>query len=729
MSIQPVIPILWLLGLLGLAAALLFVGARSHWAHLPAHLNRWLAGLRTAGLLGVGLLLLQPYWRDRSPDPDAVEVALLADASGSMAVRDLPGGRTRMEGVQAAFDWTDPRAPVNLLANRLPVRTFAFSDDVRALSAVELPGPAAGSTAIGDALLDLLDRPAASGRRLAGVVLFSDGNETAGDTPMLEAGRRFRERGIPISTVGVGSQLPVGDVAVNFTRPRQTVSAGEPFTQEVRVRNDFNRTVETTVELLEGNRVIDRQRITLDPNSETTVSFEATATVTGMETYSVRLVHDLSEGNPLTDEDFAAVEVEDPERFRILYLGARLHPEFRFIRQALETEERLQLHALIRMSEDSIHWRAPDQPDRRGAIPDPGGFPEDGAFFFQFDAILLDLRAVDELTEAALEGLQDFVANRAGGLFAFGPVPENPLIRALLPVNSSNPFRSREDRFFQLEADPVFNAVAQGLLFQPPGLAAPSHQPGWTGELKRGARALGSFRPEGAGDVLALHTFGGGRAIWFGLDDTWRWRLESDRGFEQHRLFWTESLLWLSSGARPRVRAELQGSRVTADAPVDLDLRLRGRDFRPEREARVVAVLTRPDGSREEVLLQPDAFEVGRFRARAQATGAGVHQVDYRMEFTDGEVLETDVQFFAVPGGAEFLDTSFREAPLRDLARLTGGRYFTLAEAREIVDMPLAEEIPLVTQNVFWTRTWPFFLALAAIFGAEWFTRRRFGLK
>ena len=370
------------------------------------------------------------------------------------------------------------------------------------------------------------------------------------------------------------------------------------------------------------------------------------------------------------------------------------------------------------MSEDSIHWRAPDptRPARAIFFSRSGRLSRGWRVFSsRFDAILLDLRAVDELTEAALEGFcrtswptaraasSPSVPCRIIRSFRAPPPPlpprqfKQPLSQPRGPVSSnSKPTRSS-------------TPSPQGLLFQPPGLAAPSHQPGWTGELKRGARApLGSFRPEGAVDVLALHTFGGGRAIWFGLLTILALALgKRPADSSNTAFFWTESLLWLSSGARPRVRAELQGSRVTADAPRGpRPTSARARLPAPNGEARVVAVAPpAPMAAAKKSFLQPDAFEVRAFPcARAQATGAGVHQVDYRMEFTDAEVLETDVQFFrcARRSGGSFSTPVSREGPLRDLARLPGGRYFTLAEAREIVlTCPLPKRSPSSRKNVF----------------------------
>ena len=106
------------------------------------------------------------------------------------------------------------------------------------------------------------------------------------------------------------------------------------------------------------------------------------------------------------------------------------------------------------MSEDSIHWRAPTNPTGAGPFPDPGGFPEDGAFFLPVRCHLSSICGRwTNSPKRPWEGLQDLVANRAGGLFALRSRAANPLIRASSRQSKQPPFRSREDVLFQLEAD------------------------------------------------------------------------------------------------------------------------------------------------------------------------------------------------------------------------------------------------------------------------------------
>lgn len=688
-----------------------------------------LAALRVGGVFGLAVLALQPYCSRLDPDTDAIEVAVLADTSGSMGLRDLPGGMSRHEAVAALLDLGDENSAAARLAERHPLRLHAFSRDIRVLAPGEpLPEPG-GVTATGDALRSVLRDRGETDRTLAAVVLLTDGQETGGETRMIDAGRELRDAGVPVTTVGVGTPGHPRDLSVEFARTRLSVDARQPFNLEATVRNTLGREVAVDVELLHGASRIDTLPVRLAANDEKTLRFEVAPPPTGFHSYRVRIADTVEGTNPATDQDYATVEVEEPDRFRILYLSERLRPEFRFLRQVAAADDRLDLHGLIQTAEDIWTWSGPSGNEGGDDVDPIETFPDDGSFFLQFDAVVLDLATAPRLNESALDGLRALVANRAGGLLAVGPVAADAeALLGMLPVRATRPVSVRDDRHLSLEADPVFADGPRGVLFQRPGVFLAGGLSAHAGEPKRGAVPLATSR-EGDDIFAAVQAYGGGRVAWMGTADTWRWRLDSRRGYEQHRAFWSGKFLWLASSARPRVAVPLRGSRVSTEDTAALDVSVRGSDFRPEREARVTAAVQGPGGHRDEILLQPDSLEPGLFRGNIEPTRPGEYRVDYRIEFADGEVLTPEAFFAAAPGGAEFADTRLREAALRDLARLTSGRYLDWQDARRLNEIPLSEEIPLVESRQYLTRNWPFFLLLAALFASEWFLRRRTGLR
>ena len=86
--------------------------------------------------------------------------------------------------------------------------------------------------------------------------------------------------------------------------------------------------------------------------------------------------------------------------------------------------------------------------------------------------------------------------------------------------------------------------------------------------------------------------------------------------------------------------------------------------------------------------------------------------------------------FFGVENvGGEVAETEFREGTLRDLARLTGGRYFHYSEIDRAHDVVLADKLPTSQKKVSLTDNFLFLALLVGLIGAEWILRRQSGLR
>jgi Ca-activated chloride channel family protein len=155
---------------------------------------------------------------------EKASVVLVTDESGSMSATDVDP--SRLAAAQSAAESFLDKAPKKLLVGfvgfssqtNAVVEPTLDRDQVRsALQSLQ----ADGGTATGDALDAALDRLAArrgkDGRQApAAVILLSDGKRTEGSDP-LEAARRAKQMGIPVSTVALGTadgivQGPQGQV-------------------------------------------------------------------------------------------------------------------------------------------------------------------------------------------------------------------------------------------------------------------------------------------------------------------------------------------------------------------------------------------------------------------------------------------------------------------------------------------------------------------------------------
>ncbi len=689
----------------------------------PSHLGM-LAGLRGLALVAVLLLLANPYSVEREPDTDGFRVVVLADASGSMETRDVEGGEASRRELVEAWIRNPDTPPFSVLDdNDYRVDRYRFSEDVKPLRGDGLP-ILAGRTALGDVLDQTLDRVDSERDNLGGVLMISDGHHNFGTSPM-EAARRYRDRGIPVTVIGVGAREPPGEVRADFASSRFRGERGEPLDLPVVLSNTRDSESEVTLRLGDDAGTLEERTVALPAGADGVLeTFSVTALSAGEHLYRLSV----SERNGSSETiRHAFVTAEEPETFSVLYLGSRLNLEYRFIERAVVDSDQIGIEAIIRTGENSFFQALSEE--NNGLAP-AGEFPEDRSFYNRFDAVLVDSRTLGLLSPEAWEALADFASIRGGGLLFFGPLNEVPdSIASALPVLETDSRVVHERIRMELEAAPIFSHLEGGRLFGSPGLfVGEGTAVAVAEEWKRGARPV--LLREGRSDALmAAHAFGAGRVAYLGAEDTWQWRMASDAGLEQHRLFWENLLVWLSSAGKPRLTVSSHGERYSLQEPFDLEANVQGSDFRPARDASVSVRITDPSGESWERRLQPSFDVPGRYRASVVPELPGEYHARYRIDFPDGERLERDAYFISTPQGAEREDTRYLEPVLRDLARITGGEFYHYTEVSRFSSLPLSETIPVRESRNYWANHAWFVLLLFAALVGEWFFRRRMGLK
>lgn len=165
------------------------------------------------------LALAQPQWLGpRVPDkPLGRDIMLVVDASSSMAIDDFVVNRQRvtrldvLKDVAQSFVAARTGDRFGLIAFGDRAATLAppsFDQDlIRAQLSRLQSGIAGESTAIGDALGLALKQVKSEGRLPPALILFSDGDSTAGEMKPSEALVAAQALGVKIYTVEIGTDL------------------------------------------------------------------------------------------------------------------------------------------------------------------------------------------------------------------------------------------------------------------------------------------------------------------------------------------------------------------------------------------------------------------------------------------------------------------------------------------------------------------------------------------
>lgn len=447
--------------------------------------KRLLATIRAIVLLILALILLDPaliYVQQRTIHPT---IALLRDASRSMAVNDDLSNEALAQRIAEATASSRQQVGVEaptraqIVDRALAAREFAFlrklqqkarlrildfADEVQpresrpSLVAEAKPdqeGAEASLTAPvtlqadGKATdLALAIREGIASDSPSALILFTDGQHTAPADPR-DAAREAKEKGTPIFIVGVGDARRPRNLRVASVYARPRVWQGEPFEIEATIIGQGMEARQVKVELVEfklgdsdaprdadSGLVVASQDLTIEEgDSRVTASFSHRVAQSGRYQYAIR-VEPFAEEQNIDDNQMNSVVVRclSRERIKVLLIAGAPSWDYVGLEKLLLRERNMLVSCWLQTLDEG---RA-----QQGTLPITR-LPLERAELFEYDAIiLLDPNPVD-FDEAWIELIDEFCKKHAGGvLYMAGPKFSGQFltnertgkIRDLLPV-------------------------------------------------------------------------------------------------------------------------------------------------------------------------------------------------------------------------------------------------------------------------------------------------------
>ncbi len=746
----------WALALLAVAAAASVALALRGLRGEPRAARRaTLVALRAASALLALFLVAEPAIQLLQTARVKNRLAVLVDTSRSMRFPVEPGGPTRAEAIAELV--SRARASLERLSDRVDLEWVGFGAEVApvdpAAAAKGLPSDG-GRTDLLGALKAVASGAAGSSRKLAGVLVLSDGadNVSLADGLGPAARAEVRSLGVPVNAVAAGREAPkdlaVERVAVDdfaFVRNTATVEA------TIRARG-FGRE-DVPVVLRREGAVVAQATVRLEPGKDRyTVPLAFAPDATG--TFVFTVAAPVYPGEAVAENNarsFVLRVIRD--RVRVLLVAGRPSWDERFLRGLLKQDPNVDLVSffILRTNSDT-----PGPQEDLSLIP----FPVQEIFGDQlrtFDAVLFvdfaygPYRSLE--IERYLPNLRDYVRN--GGAFAMlggeqsfgeGRYGETPLAE-VLPVQvvdgagvaeeEIRPRLTPEGRrhpVTSLAPGEAANDAAWAALPPVPGANLVRALPPGAGAsvLLEAPGILSGGRPA---PIVAVREVGAGRTLAVTTDSSWFWGFvaaESGAGNRAYQRFWSSALRWLvrDPGLTP-LQVEPDAPAVEPGAPLGLTISARGADWGPAAGRRVSVELVSEDGrtvARGEAVAGPD----GTARIELAPKGPGAYKIVARAEGAGGPAGPADVASTAVAvrgAGPEDSDAAPRADLLSAIAEATGGAFSSLPggglpELRladpEVVEIGRRRDVPI------WDRWW-YLALLAATLSVEWVLRRRWG--
>lgn len=713
--------------------------------------RRWknlLIGLRSAVLMLLLLLLMRPVITTFEVNPQETYLAVLVDDSASMQIGDVAGFESRQQAVADAL--YGEAGIIAGLADRYQVRTFAFNQSLRRISNAEDLTAQGNGSSLEQAMRQVAEQ--LGGLPLSAVVMISDGADNADTDPLLSA-REFAARQIPVFTVGVGQEQIPRDVGISNVSASQTLLDNSVFDVQVDLNHQGYAGQALTLRVMDGETEVASRLVTLASDGTRRVELEVSPERREPILYELRI--DELDGEIVLQNNRYQFLVDNSERppLNVLYVDGHPRNEFKFIRRAVESDTSLRLASYLRTGPGRFYRQGINSPLELSA-----GFPTRAEDLYQYEAVILGDIGRDFFTDEQLLLLQEFVAERGGGLLVAGMLDDafvDSVVADIMPLTITRsdvlpaylqggirrgahatgelfaPRLTPAGEFSELLRLDSDDAINRRLWIDLPALQGIYA----TGRAKPGATVLlehPSLQYQNqALPLLVTQRYGSGRSMNVNTASTWRWQMLMPAADESHERLWRQMLRWLAQGAMERVSINFDKPFYNTGDAVNVSVKVLDAAYEPDNNASLWIQRTDPLGNAVDIAMEWDINQDGTYISRFEASDEGVYRVLVDVASAAGTGLETEktAAFVVTPSLREFNNAGRDSGMLSRIADSGGGQYYDLAASRQLVNG--IDHVPGAysreVQEDLWDRPW-LLLLLITLMSLDWVARRFRGL-
>jgi len=380
-----------------------------------------LAAIRTAMVILIGILLIEPLLNLYSTKTIEPELAVMVDVSKSMGVKD--GSASRIAQVKELVGQ-------QLSGIKDKYSIFAFSSDIA--ESGNLPGEEAISgdaTSIAEALTELGRRDDFDKYRA--IILATDGRQNLGEDPVEEAAKL----GIPVYTLTVGERIDEKNLAIDNIIYPAIAYSGVDFRAEAEVSANGLATGKSRLILRRGSSNEGDKAFDIPQENRTArVTFDIKAPDPGNYEYTLSAPIFEGESNKVDNERLFAVRVLK-NKLKILLISSGLDWEYKFAKQILGQFEEFDVDAVY--------------PEAGGRYSDPGT-PQGLDGLKKYDLIFIVNSSPSELKISNVD-LKKYLGDGGSLIYLAGFDAPNDIrmFEDILPIKTTGVRIQNSEYFFE----------------------------------------------------------------------------------------------------------------------------------------------------------------------------------------------------------------------------------------------------------------------------------------
>ena len=751
----------------------------------------WIAlvALRLLATAVLAALLTKPVIRFTEYHPVKQPLAVVVDASRSMALtdrRDLPIDQNRAAIAAGLVEpsvglATAPAANIiaqvrnisrhdiieqlgrnrkldlwTRLGTRSELRFYQFGGSTKPLGAPEMvedkqaknqppsvrfpkTDATESATAIGEALRNVIQEQRS--QALGGIVLITDGGNNHGPSPM-EAAQIAREQNVPLFIYGVGVTSPP-DIAVSEVTAQSLAFVGERLDVHAKIASRSLDEKPATAILKADGEVVNQIDLPLGGDKTQEVTFNFVPKKPGEVKLEVSVPVRDEEVNRDNNAAAATTRITD-KKFNVLLVEQEPRWDFRFLLDYLQRDPRLVVKSVMIDGEPGL--AKPNSP----FLP---ALPSTRDAFFNSQVLILGDVNPKDLGQERMAMIVEWVEAGGGIIFLAGSnfnpasyigtpleallpvVPDTRRPRAMRSQREPVPFPleltpvGRRSPYLQMDSDPTAN---QQIWDQFPGVR-------WVAPIARvkpGAEVLlvdpraSSAGRYGKLPVFAMQGYGSGKCVYFGSDETYRWR--SRTGEKYYSILWGQIMqtlaLQLLDSASPLTQLRSDRKQYNIGERVVIAGHVYTGNYVPLIVPSLEGVLTfvksgaaTPASTRN---INLAATDKNLFSCDFIATEPGSYT------FHTAQDPDGVLKFEVVDPNLEDIQTALDESLLKNMAATAGGRFLREEDLQHLPDWISATSIRVASfrKVELYYSVWILSGFLTLLF-AEWLLRRLSRLK
>lgn len=642
--------------------------------------------------------------------------------------------------------------------------------------------PHARDTQLGTAVKRVLDQ--FRGSSVSAMILLTDGITTAAENfteyeKNLEEVSKYADlKGVPLFMVGIGDDNELRDLKLHDLIAPDSVDVDQwiNFQAQLTGKGYKNLTVPIVLKIRENDGTeteVARIQKMVDPDGKPVqVELKYQATTKGRKLFIVEVIPPEGENDdPSSGHSNLKLQkmvlVKDPEEsIDVLYVEGGPRYEYRYIKTLLERESKdkqgkksINLKVFLTEGDDDFHTIDST------ALAE---FPFDKKQLNEYEVIIFgDVNPRSpKMGEQKLKAIADFVREHGGGLLMLAGPLHNPSgykdtpLAEVMPVEVSGLPEKQVNwkEGYNLELTnpvgafhPIFRFDLDVKKNQEIVQKLPQmywHAQGYTLKplAKEGVLAVHPD-PKKKTPLVVQHFVGAGRCMFFGFDETWRWRLRKDdlNPNNPFTKFWLQTVRYLSKkrvtettlrlspqvpfyriGEKIKVQVAFPENQPPPKQPVKVLVQYTPAKKGADDKSETTMELAKVEGSWATYEGDFLASKEGKYNFRLISPLAPSSDSSSKKEDKDSYGPPTaEAIVIRPPGELETLRMNREE--MQKAANISGGKFYTVATASQLIhDLPNGYRVVLNTEgppHLLWNQ-YLLFLLILTLLTSEWLLRK-----